>query len=38
MSRAMAREMTYAASPAGVVGRAEEKVKDAFSSGSEDQE
>ncbi|HET8551608.1 MAG TPA: thiamine pyrophosphate-dependent enzyme [Gammaproteobacteria bacterium] len=31
MSRAMAREMTYAASPAGVVGRAEEKIKDKLS-------
>jgi pyruvate dehydrogenase (quinone)/pyruvate oxidase len=28
MSRAMAREMTYAASPAGVIGRIEEKLKD----------
>jgi pyruvate dehydrogenase (quinone)/pyruvate oxidase len=28
MSRALAQEMTYAASPAGVIGRTEKKIKD----------
>jgi hypothetical protein len=33
MSRAMAREMTYSASPAGIVERAKEKLEDAVGRG-----